>query len=195
MASISKIDIRPRVVSITGQEILASDGVTVKVSLAANFEIADVYAAVNKVQDYQESLYLTLQLALRKVVGGVNVDTLLENRNTLFDSISGSCKEAVKEIGLNLIDVNVKDIMSPGALKEMFAQVAKAKQEGQAALERARGEAASLRSLANAAKMLETNPKLMNLRLLQTISESGGNTFVVNASGLAVTLAAQTDQS
>jgi regulator of protease activity HflC (stomatin/prohibitin superfamily) len=85
--------------------------------------------------------------------------------------------------------------MSPGALKEMFAQVAKAKQEGQAALERARGEAASLRSLANAAKMLETNPKLMNLRLLQTISESGGNTFVVNASGLAVTLAAQTDQS
>lgn len=195
VVSISTVDIRPRVVSISGQEILSSDGVTIKVSIAANYEIADVYAAVNKVQDYRESLYLILQLALRKIVGGVEIDTLLKDRNTLFDSISGSCKEAAKEIGLNLIDVNVKDIMFPGALKEMFAQVAKAKREGQAALERARGETASLRSLANAAKMLETNPYLMNLRLMQTISESSGNTFVVNASGQSVTLPAQTDQS
>lgn len=193
--SITKVDIRPRVVSITGQEILSSDGVSIKVSIAASFEVEDSYVAVNKVEDYQKSLYLTLQLALREVVGGVDVDTLLENRNTLFDSMSGKCREAAKKFGLNLIDVNVKDIMFPGALKEMFAQVAKAKREGQAALERARGETASLRSLANAAKMLETNPNLMHLRLMQTISESSGNTFIVNASGQAGIIPLEKNQS
>ena len=59
-----KLDVRPRFVSITGQEVLSSDGVTLKVSLAANFEIADPNIAINKVQNFLEALYLELQLAL-----------------------------------------------------------------------------------------------------------------------------------
>ncbi len=181
--SITKVDIRPRVVTIPGQEILSSDGVSVKVNLAATYEINDAYTAVNKVEDYKDSLYLTLQMALREAIGGVDIETILENRNTLLERMSDKSEDKIKSFGLNLLDVNVKDLMFPGALKEMFAQVAKAKREGQAALERARGETASLRSLANAAKMLETNPNLMNLRLMQTITESTGNTFVVNVTG------------
>jgi regulator of protease activity HflC (stomatin/prohibitin superfamily) len=63
--------------------------------------------------------------------------------------------------------------MFPGDLKKVFAEVLKAKQEGQAALERARGESASLRNLANAARLLESNPALQNLRLIQTIGTAG----------------------
>ncbi|MCH7689112.1 MAG: slipin family protein, partial [Planctomycetes bacterium] len=62
---IQKLDVRPRFVSITGQEVLSSDGVTLKVSLAANFEITDPNIAINKVMSFQEALYLELQLALR----------------------------------------------------------------------------------------------------------------------------------
>src|SRR5438093_10275075 len=55
---IQKLDVRPRFVSITGQEVLSSDGVTLKVSLAANFEIVEADVALNKVQSFQEALYL-----------------------------------------------------------------------------------------------------------------------------------------
>jgi hypothetical protein len=62
--------------------------------------------------------------------------------------------------------------MFPGSLKEAFSQTARAKQEAQAALERARGESAALRNLANAARMLEGNPNLFQLRLLQAASDA-----------------------
>jgi len=80
-----------------------------------------------------------------------------------------------ERIGINVQAVEVKDVMFPGDLKKVFAEVLKAQKEGQAALERARGETAALRNLANAARMLENNPALMNLRLLQSIAAATGN--------------------
>jgi len=79
----------------------------------------------------------------------------------------------------------VKDVMFPAELKRAFAEVIKSKQEGQAALERARGESAALRNLANAAKLLEGNPALMNLRLMQSLSaaQTAGNTLVFGMPG------------
>jgi regulator of protease activity HflC (stomatin/prohibitin superfamily) len=69
--------------------------------------------------------------------------------------------------------------MFPGELKTIFAQVVNARNEGLAALERARGESAALRNLANAAKLLENNPELRQLRFLQVLENKGGNTVVV----------------
>ena len=83
------------------------------------------------------------------------------------------------ELGLNLISADVKDIMFPGEMKKVFAQVVKAQKEGQAALERARGETAALRNLANAARTLDDNPNLLQLRALQALSDSSGNTLVL----------------
>lgn len=71
-------------------------------------------------------------------------------------------------------------IMFPGELKKMFAQITRAEKEGLAALERARGETAALRNLANAAKMLDDNPNLLQLRMLQSLSETSGNTIIMN---------------
>lgn len=64
--------------------------------------------------------------------------------------------------------------MFAGEMRRAFAQVIKAQKEGRAALERARGETAALRNLANAAKMMEDNPNLLHLRALQSLSDSGG---------------------
>jgi hypothetical protein len=97
-------------------------------------------------------------------------------------------EQAAKEMGLRLIRVDVRDIMFPGPLKEIFAQVARARQEGLAALERARGEMAALRHLANAAKLMEKNPELMQLRLIQCIGGSTGNTVVLGDPGARAVL-------
>ena len=177
--TIQKVDIRPRFVSITGQEVLSADGVTIKISIAANFQVADPAVAVNSVRNYEDALYQELQLALREIIGAVEIDAVLNNRGNLSKQLMAIAETKAKDLGLTLLSVNVKDIMFPGKLKELFAQVVKARQDGLAALEKARGETAALRSLANAARMIDDNPNLMQLRLVQALGESAGNTLIL----------------
>ena len=86
-----------------------------------------------------------------------------------------------ESVGVQVHAVQVRDVMLPGELRKAFSEVLKAKQEGQAALERARGESAALRNLANAARLIEGQPALATLRFLQTLEASNaGQTFVMN---------------
>jgi regulator of protease activity HflC (stomatin/prohibitin superfamily) len=177
--SIVPVDMRPEFVTVQGQDVLSSDGVTLKISLAAEFEVADASLAVNKNANYRTSLYLTLQLALREIVGREKIEVVLENRNGIGARLMELTSGKASDYGLKLIKADVKDIMFSGDMKNAFSQVVKAQKEGQAALERARGETAALRSLANAARTMDDNPNLLQLRALQTISESSGNTLVL----------------
>ena len=176
---VRKLDVRPRFVSIPGQEVLSADGVGLRVSLAAEYELTDPARAINNVENFQEALYVTIQLALRQIVGETPIDDLLDKRGELGARLLELVAEPAQQLGLTVKQVELKDIMFPGALKKTFAQVVSARKEGLAALERARGETAALRNLANAARMLEDNPSLLQLRLLQQIGESGGNTIVL----------------
>jgi regulator of protease activity HflC (stomatin/prohibitin superfamily) len=141
--------------------------------------VTDPYLAINHVANYQEALYLILQLNLRDVLGALDVDELLAKREQIGKQIFDRSVAKAAEIGLLLSLVNLKDIMFPGELKMIFAQVVKARKDGLAALERARGESAALRNLANAAKLLDGNPKLAQLRLYQLLENSAGNTVVL----------------
>ena len=176
-AYIRKVDVRPQYVSVPGQAILTRDGVGLKVSLTAVYDISDPAVAINQVSNYQQALYLVLQSGLRGVVGAIALDTLIETQTDLTQQLLANCTTEVASLGLRLISVNIKDIMLPGELKRLYAQVIQARQEGRAQLERARGEAAALRSLANAARLAEDNPKLLRLRLLQALENSSGNTI------------------
>ena len=186
LRSVHKVDIRTIHVTIQGQEVLTSDNVSIKTSLAAAYKVADPYSAVNRVLNYQEALYLLLQLNLRDIVGELAIEDLLAKRNEIGKSLFDRSVQKAAEIGLELQLVNIKDIMFPGELKNIFAQVVNARKEGLAALERARGESAALRNLANAASLLNSNPNLWQLRLLQGLEKSSGNTIVLMpAEGLA----------
>jgi regulator of protease activity HflC (stomatin/prohibitin superfamily) len=179
--TIQKVDTRPRFVSVPGQEVLSSDSVSIKVSIVAHYKVENAYDAVSKTASYEESLYNCLQIALREIIGNAPVDELLEKRNEFGKKLFEMTNQKVGEYGVMLISADLKDIMFPGELKKMFAQIVKAKKEGLAILERARGESAALRNLANAAKMIDDNPNLLHLRMIQALSESSGNTMVLNA--------------
>lgn len=172
--TVIKIDIRSRFVTIPGQEVLSSDSVSLKVSLAAQYEVADPATAVNKIENYQEAAYVVLQLGLRDIIGSVKIDEFLENRNAYVKKLQELSFPKIEPLGLKLISVDIKDVMFPGELKKVFAQVVQAQKEALAILEKARGETAALRHLANAAQMVKDNPILMQLRMLQ----SSGNTIV-----------------
>ncbi len=174
-----KIDVRVRFVSIPGQEVLSADNVSLKVSLAASYRIDDPQRAINSTTNFLEALYLVLQLQLRDLVGSEPVDELLAKRKQIGELLLESSKEKAAELGVTLLSVGLKDVMFPGELKNIYAQVVNARNEGLAALERARGETAALRNLANAAKLLENNPALMQLRILQAVGTGSGNTLVL----------------
>jgi len=173
------VDIRSEFITIPGQDVLSADGVTVKVSLAAEFQVADPNLAVNKTANFRGNLYLHLQMALREIVGKEKIDALLENRTGLSGKLMELTVAKAEAMGVKLISVDVKDLSFAGDMKKAFAQVVKAQKEGQAALERARGETAALRSLANAARTMDDNPNLLQLRALQALTDSPGNTLVL----------------
>ncbi len=177
--SIRNVDVRIVHSNLQGQEIPSADGVPVKISLSYSFAIIDPNLAYHKVDSFQAAVVMFLQIALRNAISENKIEDLLAGRGQLSTRIREQVEAKLLEIGIRLESVDVRDIMVPGELKKIFAQVLKAQKEGLAALEKARGETAALRSLANAARMMEENPYLLKLRLLQTMAETRGNTYIL----------------
>jgi regulator of protease activity HflC (stomatin/prohibitin superfamily) len=159
-------DTRKTALSVAGQEVLTADNVSLKFSLLATYQVIDPAKAVHETQHWQTDLYNAAQVALRTVVSGVALEAMLNQRVAIGRELHAL--------------IHPDAVIFPGDLKRAFAETLKAKQEGQAALERARGETAALRNLANAARVLEGNPALMNLRLVQslTAAQNAGHTLV-----------------
>jgi regulator of protease activity HflC (stomatin/prohibitin superfamily) len=178
-AEILVIDSRPTSFAVDGQEVMTADGVTIKVSLIVRSAVGDPVARLNADQDADRLLYLLLQLALRDIVAGRELSDILATRTALGGAILELVATRMGEIGIELLSVDVRDVMLPAELKRAFGAVVTARQEGAASLERGRAETATLRSLANAGRVLDENPALLSLRLVQELTEHGGNTVVL----------------
>jgi hypothetical protein len=183
--TLTMMDLRKTSVIVPGQEVLTADNVSLKLSVLVTYLVTDAAKAAHETQNWLGDLYNAAQLALRATVGAVTIESLLTQRLEIGAQLLARVQPEAVKIGINVLAVEVKDVMLPADLKRAFGEVLKAKQEGQAALERARGETASLRNLANAARVLEGNPALMNLRLMQSLSaaQNAGNTLVLGMPG------------
>jgi regulator of protease activity HflC (stomatin/prohibitin superfamily) len=183
LTQIQRIDVRPSRVTVAGQEVLSADGVAVKASIVATFQVKDAERAVLGSDNYQVAIHTELQLALRSIASSLPIDELLRRRPDIAGQLKELAAPPLGKLGIELIDAALRDLTFPGDLKKIFTQVVKARQEGLAALEKARGETAALRNLANAAAMIERNPSLMQLRALQVLAQQPGNTLVLGMSG------------
>ncbi|MCY1080355.1 slipin family protein [Archangium lansingense] len=177
-----QVDMRQRYLTVPGQDVLSQEQVGLKVSLAVRFAVAEPEPALHRVQNFTEALYLAVQLALREEVGRHPLEELAAGRVDLGQRMRERVAGEVRAFGLSVEAVEVKDVMLPADLRRAFAESLKAKKEAQAMLEKARGESAALRNLANAARLMEEHPSLLELRMLQTLgsaSTTPGNTFVL----------------
>lgn len=191
--SLQIVDMREAQLAIPGQELVTRDGVSVKLSLAVRYRIADPRKALTEVESYLGATYVVLQVALREVIGGLTIDDVLSTRDALGSQVGDRSRGEIAEMGVDLLSVKVKDLMFPGPMKKVFAQVIEARQQGLASLEKARGETAALRSLANAARMVDASPSLLQLRLLQQLASSAGNTLIVGLPQSSTPLPVRTD--
>lgn len=176
------VDTRLQLMTVAAQEVLTKDGVPVKLSLTASYEITDVRAALTTVDCYLTALYLAAQLALRDCAGRLELEELLGERGVLDASLTDAVQAEARLLGIEVRRLAVKDLMVGGDLKRALTEVARARAEGRAKLERARGETAALRNLTNAARLLEEHAGLRDLRLLETaqaVAVGEGNSLVL----------------
>lgn len=168
---------------IPGQEMLTIDGAGIRATMVATVAITDPMRVVRQ-GGWHQALYLQAQLAIRNLVGSVTLEELLAARARLDTDLNLAVAPRAEPLGVELVAINVRDLIVPGELKRAVADVVAARLSGQAALERARGETAALRSLANAARAAADNPALLQLRMIQQMEHSTGNTYVVGTAPL-----------
>ncbi len=177
-------DMRIQAVSLNGQELMCADGISVRASARAEFRITDVATFFRCFSEPYSLLYAQLQEVLREVFGPLTVEDLMANRASLDAPMLEKMVGRTKSAGIEITSVAVRDLNISGEIKRAYGQMLVAQKEAQAALERARGETAALRSLANAAKMMEANPNLLQLRWIHAVSQAKGSTIVVSPSGM-----------
>ena len=170
-------DLRPTPRIVPNQEIPTLDGVPVRLSLAIETRIVDA-AAFDAHGSPMDALHVAAQIGLRDAVAAVPVDRLIEEREAIVARVRESSSAAVAGLGLTILSLDLRDIGYPPEVRSAMLAVVKAKKEAEAGLERARGESAALRSLLNAARLLEENPGLYHLRALQAVGEKGGTIVI-----------------
>jgi hypothetical protein len=180
LAELRVLDARPSYLQVDGQEILLRDGSSVRVSLAARHVLGDPVAAVTGDVDAWHALYVSLQLGLRDELAGRTLDEAIADRAAIGPAILERVSPSVSALGLELKSVEVRDVMVGGDLRRAYASVVVARKDGEAALERARAETAALRNLANAGSLIEDHPGLLQIRLLQQVGGTSGNTLMIN---------------
>jgi regulator of protease activity HflC (stomatin/prohibitin superfamily) len=176
--TIRRVDLRPWVLSAPTQEVPTSEGITVKVTVSGQVTVIDPELFVTATQDAHEALYLAIQVALRELIAGASVEQLVAARGEFGEQLTAAVR-GLDALGMTVTNLSLKDIVLPPDLKRAQAAVVIARAEGLAALERARGETAALRNLANAARMAADNPMLIQLRLLQQLEANPGHTVVI----------------
>ncbi|GAA3925710.1 hypothetical protein GCM10023085_03710 [Actinomadura viridis] len=177
------VEMRPRQMHVSGQEVLTRDGVSVRVSVMATWAVSDPVAYATASDNADRVLYAAVQDAIREVVAGASLEDLMTDRARLSEGLAEPVAARAATVGVTVSEVKARDLMPPGELRRAAQETLLARERGRAELERARGEAAALRTLANAARILEQHPALLHLRTLQ-VAESPGTRLVLDPRAL-----------
>src|SRR5678815_4553742 len=148
-----------------------SDNISVTVNAVLYFRVSDPALAIMEIQDY---LYATGQLAqttLLSVLGQVELDELLADRRKVNELLRQIIDERTDFWGVEISAVEVKDVQLPETMRRAIARQAEAERERRAKVINAQGELQASETLAEAARVMSTQPASLQLRYLQTVTE------------------------
>jgi regulator of protease activity HflC (stomatin/prohibitin superfamily) len=169
--NLAVIDLRERVLAVAGQEVMTRDRVTLRLNLSATFRVKDAKRLATVARAPDDMVYLAMQLAAREAVTSRSLDELLAARDELVQVMTPAVREKAEAVGLELIDLGVKDVVLPGEMKDLLNKVIQATKEAEANVILRREETAATRSLAQTAKVLSENPLLVRLKELEAYKE------------------------
>lgn len=159
---------------VSGQAILTSDRIEVRVSLVAQYTVVDPVLAVNEVASYTDQLYQDLQLSLRDLVAARDLDTLLDDRNEISEALLDGVRENALAYGVELKRVGIRDVVLPGVVRNVFLKEVEADREGRAELVKARHEVAAARARANTARIISENPNIQRMQEIEALVKIAG---------------------
>ena len=166
-----KVSLRVIPMDVPPQDVITRDNVSVKVNAVVYFRVVDPDRSVVNVEDY---LFATMQMAqtpLRSVVGQAELDELLSNREKLNLEIQEILDKATDPWGIKVSTVEIKDVDLPVEMRRAMARQAEAEREPRSKVIHADGEFQASQKLAEAAKIISTDPATIQLRYLQTLTD------------------------
>lgn len=162
-------DLRPRTLEVVAQEILTEDRVTLRINVTAMLQVTDPERLVQRVAALDPLVHRQIQLAVRDAVGGRTLDALLKARQEVDAGLTRTVADRLGDIGVEIADVRIKDVILPGDMREMLNRVVEAEKAAEANLIRRREETAATRALLNTARLMENHPALMRLKELEAL--------------------------
>lgn len=188
-----KADLRQQQQEISGQEILTKDKAALRINFYNQYKISDSIKALTENKDFEKQLYILSQLALREFVGTLTLDELLEKKDVVSGYVKDYLVKKADNLGIELINSGIRDIILPGDVKAIMNQVLIAQKQAQANIITRREETASTRSLLNTAKLMEDNAMLFKLKEMEYVERIADKIGEITVSGNGKVLDQLTD--
>jgi len=169
--SYQKVDIRTKAVDVPDQEAITKDNVSTRISAVIYYKVVDSSKAVLEVEDFFFAVHQLAQTTMRNVVGEVELNDLLANRDKTAQRIRDIVAETTGNWGLEVLTVELKDIILPEDMKRTMAKQAEAEREKKATIINSEGEVIAAENLAKAAKTMGATPGALHLRTLNSIND------------------------
>lgn len=179
--SYQKIDMRVRAVDVPNQEAITKDNISVTVNAVIYYKISEAQKAILEVENVYYAVSQLAQTTMRNVVGEVDLDELLSNRDAIAERIRGIVDKATDAWGVKVNSVELKDVTLPEEMKRVIGRQAEAEREKRSVIIQAEGEVIAAENLAKAATILSSANGALHLRTLNTlndVSSDKSNTIV-----------------
>jgi len=165
------IDLRTITLNVPPQEVITRDNVTVKVTAVAYFRVVEAEKAIVQVENYLVATSQIAQTTLRSVLGTVDLDHLLSERDQINERLQAIIDQQTAPWGVKVSVVEVKDVELPQTMQRAIARQAEAERERRAKVIAAEGELQASVKLTQAAQVIAAEPSALQLRYLQTMNE------------------------
>jgi regulator of protease activity HflC (stomatin/prohibitin superfamily) len=170
-----KVNLQTVTMDIPPQDVITRDNVTVRVNAVTYFNVVEPIKAVVAIQDYIFGTSQVAQTTLRSILGQVDLDELLINRDEINQRLQRIIDDLTNPWGVKVTLVEVKDVELPELMRRAMARQAEAERDRRAKVIHAKGEQEAAENLAQAAAELQRHPGAMQLRLLSTMTEVAGD--------------------
>ena len=166
-----KVDLRVKAVDVPNQEAITKDNISVSVNAVIYYKIREADKAILEVEDFYYAISQLAQTTMRNAVGQVDLDELLSARDRVSESIRAIIDKASDPWGIEVINVELKDITLPEEMKRVIGKQAEAEREKRAIIIKAEGEVIAASNMAKAANTLSGAKGALHLRTLQSIND------------------------
>ena len=170
-----RVSLRTVTLRIPPQEVITRDNVPARVTAVAYFRVIDPQRSVLDIEDYMAATLQIAQTTLRSVLGKVELDTLLAEREKLNADLQQIIDEQTEPWGIKVTIVEIKDVEIPEQMQQALARQAEAERNRRAKVINAEGEAQAADRLADAANIISPNPVTLQLRYLQALTDVSSN--------------------